>query len=642
MPYKVVGKCVHKLNSDGSVGKVVPGGCHKTAGEAQAHKRALYANVDKEVPMSNSRARRKDRRARERERELEELRKEEELDELEELNEAELAAELEEEGDAEELEEEELEKSYDSYAEAAEMAMVAGPTTFEELDDARAAEKKASMIRRAAWDVEDLVHNIIRSPMLQGSEKADYIKKVGSDFGERVKGIMDTPVEMLKEHQADPDLLEAEVILKQDKDGQGWFEKILEPFQKKELSSTARKALSDGDFALVYEKDGKTVRKYPIHDKAHVRNALSRAAQQIKAGGQAAADARKALPKIKAAAKRMGIGTSMDKEHTGLIIQKDAKGDWRWVGWPSNNFIDRSHDILTEAAHQEFVDWWHKEKPNFPVFTSMHAPGTARTYPVDFVGYENGFLVMSGKLTDEEAAGLLRVQKDYKLGMSHTGWGVRSAEDLRQIVMYRTYEVTDLPLEMADNPFTDLAVMSKEADMNKEDQIKYLARLMGSEDLAKEAFEAKTAAKQAELKQAGIEQKETAETKQETVVEKETQTPELQAILKAVGEEYDIEGLNQAFATMQESIEKVPLLENVIKQQQEKILELQGEQDEALAQKLTPPAGRFAWSKENRASASDKTVVDGEEKEELEKSAAGIPDDYSISQQTGIQPLFAE
>jgi len=45
MPYKIVDKCVHKLNDDGSVGATVPGGCHDTEDEAKAHMRALYANV---------------------------------------------------------------------------------------------------------------------------------------------------------------------------------------------------------------------------------------------------------------------------------------------------------------------------------------------------------------------------------------------------------------------------------------------------------------------------------------------------------------------------------------------------------------------------------------------------------------------
>lgn len=638
MPYKVVGKCVHKLKADGSVGEIVPGGCHESVAKAQEHKRALYANVHKEVLMSNSRVKReKTRVKRKRQHELDELRKAE-LDEIEELDaEQEIALLQPEEDESEELEGEEVKKGYDDYAEAAEMSMAGGPLTFEEMDDARAAEKKASMIRRASWDVEDLVHNIIRSPMLKGSEKADYIKEVGRDFGERVGAIMETPADILKE-RPDMNLLEIEALIAQDERHKTFLEKI-NPFKKVTLSTEARKSLSDSDFALP-EK-----RKYPIHDKAHVRNALARAAQQIKAGGEGAEDARKALPKIKAAAKRMGVGADMEK---GIWIQKDANGDWRWVGWPSNNFIDRSKDILTEAAHQEYVDWWHKEKPNFPIFTSMHAPGTARTHPVDFVGFENGFVVMSGKLTEQEAAGLLRVQKEHDLGMSHTGWGVRSAEDPRQIVMYRTYEVTDLPLEMADNPYTDLAVMSKEVDMlTKEQQLAYLADVMGSEELAKEALDAKTAMKQTELKQAGIEQKEVKEEPVAQVeAEPEAEKPaiDLQAIIKAVGEEYDIAGLNEAFAKMQESVEKVILLEDVIKQQQTTIQKLSGDQDEALAEKLSPPASRYAWSKEKRASQADETKVKDEELEGLQKKQAGIPDDdeYWLSQVTDTIPVQAE
>lgn len=173
--------------------------------------------------------------------------------------------------------------------------------------------------------------------------------------------------------------------------------------------------------------------------------------------------------------------------------------------------------------------------------------------------------------------------------------------------------------------------------MKPEEQVKYLSGIMGSEELAKEALEAKTALKQKELQEAGIEQKETKTEEPEN----ETKTPDLQAILKAVGEEYDIEGLNAAFAAMQESIEKVPLLENVIKQQQETIQRLSGDQDEALAEKLNPPASRFAWSKEKRASQADETKVTGEELEKLQKNQAGIPqgDDYWLSQQTGFAPI---
>lgn len=45
MPYIRVDKCVHKKNPDGSAGETVK--CHESVEQAEAHMRALYANVDK-------------------------------------------------------------------------------------------------------------------------------------------------------------------------------------------------------------------------------------------------------------------------------------------------------------------------------------------------------------------------------------------------------------------------------------------------------------------------------------------------------------------------------------------------------------------------------------------------------------------
>lgn len=46
MPWKVKGNCVHKENPDGSLGEKVK--CHGSPAEAQAHMKALYANMPKE------------------------------------------------------------------------------------------------------------------------------------------------------------------------------------------------------------------------------------------------------------------------------------------------------------------------------------------------------------------------------------------------------------------------------------------------------------------------------------------------------------------------------------------------------------------------------------------------------------------
>lgn len=187
--------------------------------------------------------------------------------------------------------------------------------------------------------------------------------------------------------------------------------------------------------------------------------------------------------------------------------------------------------------------------------------------------------------------------------------------------------------------------------MDDKERQDYLSKLLGSEERAKEALQARTSMKQKELQEAGIEQKgtkseDTEPEEQPTKhAEKEAPTVDLmKQVVEQVGKEFDIEGLNKAFEQVNYELEKLPVLEDLVKQQVETIEKLQGEKDEELVKMITPPAGRFAWSQKNRASQSDETVVDDEEKEKLQKGQAGIPadDDYWLSQATGAAPVNAE
>lgn len=471
-----------------------------------------------------------------------------------------------------------------------EMPMMAvGATSWDELDAQKIAQEQAYAVEETTWDVRRLVNNILYSDK-SPDEKAGAIKAVGEGFGSRVDDVL---ANVSKER--DLDLLEVESLIAHDERTTGIGERVMD-MMKRKLSSESRKKLPASEFALPEE------RAYPIHDKAHVRNALARAAQQMRGGGEGAARAKRAMPKIRAAAKKMGIETSMQKESNAITIEKDAAGDWRWVGWVSNNFEDHSGDILTEAAHLEYVEWVNKDLgANAPVFTSCHAPGTAREHPVDFVGYENGFLVMSGKLNEGEAESLLRVSKETEIGMSHTGWGFRAVVNPSHITKYRIIEVTDLPIDQADNPFTTLDTFSKEVDM---DQLEYLTNLLGSKERAEHALKIKTSLAQAELKEAGIESKEKEkETPAPAPAEKPATVPaDMQAIIKQVEDQFGMKDLAEYIATLAKEVEKVPLLEAVIK-------ELQGGEDDRLAEKLTPKAARYVWMKENRPSESPATVV---------------------------------
>lgn len=340
-------------------------------------------------------------------------------------------------------------------------------------------------------------------------------------------------------------------------------------------------------------------------------------------------------------AKKVGIVTEAKKKNNSILIEKDKDGNWRWVGWVSNNFVDWDGDIISEDAHKEYVDWWDKNQDVSPVFVAWHTPGTARKSPVDFMMYENGFLITSGPLEEEEAAGLLKAQKQTDLGMSHGTFVFgRDPKDPRVITKYRMYEVSDLPLVKAANPFTDFETIVKEVGMDK---IAYLAQILGSEEKAK-AFLEKTGLKQKALQEAEIESKEKTEEKVETKVEVKTEvktepTPKTEVpapipddFVAKVMKEMDIEGLNAFVARAKEAMEKVPVLEELIK-------ELKGDQEEKLAEKLTPPAARFAWSQENRASLSKENVVNDDEKK---KAEPGVPKDYWLSEATKTTPIVAE
>lgn len=497
-----------------------------------------------------------------------------------------------------------------------------GPTSWAEMDALKDANEKAEAVREVTWQVQDLVSNILYSEMPPKS-KAKAIQNVGDGFAERVSAV-DTMEKSIES-------LELDALVAKDLRHTPLTEKVADWISKKKLTAAAENKLSDSDFALP-EK-----RKYPIHDKAHVRNALARAAQMIKAGGEAAADAKKAIPKIRVAAKKMGIG-AMEKERNAIMIEKGADGEWRWVGWVSNNFEDHSGDIIIESAHLEYVEWVNKDMEHrAPVFTSCHAPLTYRENPVDFVAYENGFLVMSGKLTETEAEQLFTVSKEVDLGMSHTAWGLRDENDRHQITQYRIFEVTDLPLEKADNPFTTLETISKEADMN---QLDYLTKLLGSEEKAKEVLKIKTSLAQKELKDAGIESKEkpaetpAAEEKPAVAVVNNT-APDVETVFKEVlsriSKELDVEGLNAYLEELKEQADKVPVLEALVK-------ELATDKAEKLAEMIEPPAAKtLVWQKARASQSSETVLKEGDEADDKLKEAK--PELGWLSEITGTQPV---
>lgn len=505
-----------------------------------------------------------------------------------------------------------------------------GPTSFEELDAMDHAREQANQINHVSWSVQDLVYNIIRHPLLDPKEKNKAIKKVGDGFEKRVDSILGG--DMIHK---DLDLLSIEAILAHDSRHTSLMEKAADFIIKRKLTGAAREKLSDESFALPSK------RKYPIHDKAHVRNALSRAAQQIKAGGEGAADARAALPKIRAAAKKFGIEMDTEKEKSGLLIEKDSSGTWRWVGWSTNKYMDWDGEILKDAAHKEYTEWLDQNPDMAPVFMSWHEDDTVRKHAVDFWMYENGFMVMSGVLEEDEAEGLLNVQKEIDLGMSHRSIVLkRDPQDRNYIEKYRMYEVSDLPRDNAANPFTGLETVAKEAGMKKEE---YFEKLFGKDKAEKYLALTKEAGES--LDAAGVQSK---EKKEESATEPTApltaptapvapitlDAKAVDEIAKVLGEKFGMSELNAYLSQLSAQAEKVPVLEELVKA-------LAENQDQRLAEAINPPASTFVWMQKNRASQSKDTELDpdNEEDDKLKKSGPALTAEDWLAQAVGVQPI---
>src|SRR5215467_4056533 len=100
--------------------------------------------------------------------------------------------------------------------------------------------------------------------------------------------------------------------------------------------------LPDSDFAYIEpggskDPSGKTVprslRHFPIHDAAHVRNALARAPQSP--------FGEKAMPKIRAAAKKFGVQVS-----------ESDNGRAAWAGEPERRFTPGGVEVRTAVDGQ--------------------------------------------------------------------------------------------------------------------------------------------------------------------------------------------------------------------------------------------------------------------------------------------------
>src|SRR3990167_483171 len=232
---------------------------------------------------------------------------------------------------------------------------------------------------------------------------------------------------------------------------------------------------------------------------------------------------KEALQKAKitrTAAKKMDIRAPAEGKSSGFRVEKALDGSWRWFGWVSNKFRDRDASaepklggqILSEAAHKEFVEWATADPKRMPELWPWHTKEGAHDLPADWIDYADGFLMMSGALTAKEAERVQRLAAKHDLAMSHGLINFDYDKKNGVIRKYRTFESSYLPREHAANEWTDIETLQKEiANMGFNPARRgFLVEALGEERVKK--LEGETEGRGKALEGLGVEYKELSDT----------------------------------------------------------------------------------------------------------------------------------
>lgn len=178
-----------------------------------------------------------------------------------------------------------------------------------------------------------------------------------------------------------------------------------------------------------------------------------------------------------------------DKPQGALLIKQGQDGKHYAYCKPTNNFQDRSKDILTEKSHQEYVDFVTTHPQAMPALQLWHEDATTHVNKACWAAWADNSLHLVFELTPDEAARWETLGKSYDLAMSHRSYALDysfKSDGGRIINKYRMYEASGLPRDKADNLFTDLSVIAKEEPMPFDaDKRQFLVTAFGEEFVSK-------------------------------------------------------------------------------------------------------------------------------------------------------------
>jgi hypothetical protein len=326
--------------------------------------------------------------------------------------------------------------------------------------------------------------------------------------------------------------------------------------------------------------------------------------------------------------------TNKEDQKSAFIVTKELDGSYRWFGVVTNKWKDRDGDILVDSAHVEFNEFLDANPQYAPELWTWHTPGTARKHKADWWDYYKGFFLYSGPLTEEE--GLEYKETNEPIGMSHGFYVIEKVG--RFILKYRTFEVSELPLESAANPFTSFQIKEEQKSMFSQRKRAYLVNRFG-EDKVKQ-LEGDVDAREKALQEMNVEWKEVNE-QYETEIENtlsekiaEASKTTVESIVSEVVKALNVDQLREVLGSLNEEVKEVKSFGEKIDNLQEQIDALKVAEDERVAKALTPP-DPFDWTL--AASNSKENIVKEENvTPEVEKELNGGEFDWLAGFNPGL------
>jgi len=320
--------------------------------------------------------------------------------------------------------------------------------------------------------------------------------------------------------------------------------------------------------------------------------------------------------------------TTRDFNTTTLL---KAQNKWWFIGFYSNNYMDREQEIITKDAHEEYAQFVADSGLRPPV-TLLHQPRIPDKYlraataaymaglwPVDKLNqflkevYKDyavaetvavvsvkGFNVVLGQVYDDRVSTVKKIlDSDMDWRMSH-GF-IPLSKDGSIINKYVSLEFTILPGEMAANLLT--AANFKEEDMKTkltDEQTEKIQSILDKEKVrtVEEVIDAIRPLLDDVLPSKDVDEEVTEEVTEEVAAEEEENVEE--KVLEYVMEKLDVAGLQQTLKSFNEALQALYARQERVEKDSDEVL------DQKVANLYTPSWPVFKYE----TGVEDETVLE--------------------------------